>query len=187
MHIGFLEDWKIRIRALSRSRQGLFLMALVCFLEPIFLPMIPEIMIAPIMIARKSEAMMVWVVALAATLCGVVVAYTVAGFAGKILILYLGQSGLYLYETGLGYLEQYGFFLPLIGSFTPFPLKVIVWTCGLTHFNFAILLSGIFMGRAARYGLIPLLQKTHANKDRIRIQFNPRRKVRAAFFRKENA
>jgi len=149
--------------------------------------MIPEIMITPIMLARKSEWAMVLFAALGSTLFGVVVAYAIAGFAGKILLAYFGQSALYLYETCLGYLQEYGFFLPLVGSFTPFPLKVIVWTCGLTHFNFFILFSGIAIGRAARYCAVPLMQKTHANRERIRIGFNPRRKVRVNFSRSEKA
>ena len=183
----FLNDWKMKIQKLSKSRKGLALMAAICFLEPIFLPLIPELVIAPVLIARKTEWMKILCIAIFSTIVGTIVTYIIAGFAGKLLLAYMGESALYLYDKGLSYLHEYGFFLPLIGSFTPFPLKVITWTCGITGFSFPILLLGIFVGRLARYSLIVILQKTHANKERIHIKFNPRRKVISNGFREEQA
>jgi len=183
----FLNDWKIQIKKLSKSRKGLALMAIICFLEPIFLPIIPELIIAPILIARKSEWPKILLIAISATVLGTIVTYSLAGLAGNVVLTYMSASTASLYESGLLYLHKYGFLLPLIGSFTPFPLKVITWTCGITRFNGFVLISGVFLGRLARYSLIVLLQKTHAHKDRIRIKFNPRRMVISKSFREERA
>lgn len=180
----FLSSWTAKITRLSKSPQGLVLMAFICFLEPIFLPMIPELVIAPVLFARPSEWLKVIIVAWLSTLAGAVTAYLLAGMAGKLLLGFFGASGLYIYETGLSYLHRYGFFLPILGSVTPFPLKVITWTCGLTHFSFLIFFSGIAIGRIARYSLVILLNRTHI-RHKSRIIFNPRREVQSLFPKKQ--
>jgi len=79
-------------------------------------------------------------------------------FLGQVFITsLLGESGTELYSAGLGYIHKYGALLPFIGSFLPFPLKIISWICGLTHFKLWVLLGGIFLGRSLRYSAMLLI------------------------------
>jgi membrane protein YqaA with SNARE-associated domain len=172
----FFDKWKKNIHRLVKSKQGLVIMAAICFMEPVFLPMFPELVIAPVMLARKKEWVKVLCVALLGTTCGSILTYVIAGLIGKILLVYAGGNLMYLYETGLEYLHTYGFFLPFIGSLTPFPLKIITWTCGLTKFHFFIYICGIFFGRLLRYSLIMILQKTHSHKNKIKSHYLSRGK-----------
>lgn len=156
--ISFLNDIKIKLGRLARSRQGLYLMATICFIEPIFLPMIPELIIGPMLLARRNERLKVIFLALTGTLLGSLVTYAIGYFLGKILVSWLAFFSLEkIYYMGLNYLEKYGLFLPFIMSVTPLPLKIVTWSCGIARFNILIYGLGILIGRLLRYSWMLLI------------------------------
>jgi membrane protein YqaA with SNARE-associated domain len=159
-----LENIKKNIERIAKSPKGLIAMCTICFLEPIILPIFPEIALAPVLIARKDERIKILLIALLCTLMGSLSAYTMGYFLGNVIIGALGNTALDLYMKGRAYLHYYGLFLPLIGSMLPFPLKVISWTCGLSHFNLFIFVGAIFLGRLVRYSLIFLINKIPTKK-----------------------
>lgn len=144
---------KMKMSLVAKTKKAIGLMMMICFIEPIFLPMIPELILTPILLAQKDRAFRIILLALLANILGSIFAYSSAYFAGKMLLTYSGDFIISLFEKGQTYLVYYGFFLPFLGSFTPFPLKVITWTCGLTHFDFLSFIIGISGGRFLRYGL----------------------------------
>ncbi len=157
---------KTRMSLIAKTKKAIGLMMMICFIEPIFLPMIPELILTPIILAQKDRALKIIVLALVANTLGAIFAYSTAYFAGQILLTYSGEFILSLYAQGKTHLLHYGFFLPFLGSFTPFPLKVITWTCGLTRFHFFYFISGVAGGRTLRYALNLIFLRNKNNIDR---------------------
>jgi len=162
--IEWFEHIKKNMKKVAQSPKGFMVMCIICFLEPIILPIFPELVLAPVLLARKKERFKIVFSALVCTLLGALLAYTIGYYLGKVLISHLGEHASSLYMKGQLYLNYYGAFLPLIGSVLPFPLKVISWTCGLTHFNVIIFMSAVAVGRLARYSLLLLLNKIPSKK-----------------------
>lgn len=163
-NISFFSEIKSKLGSLARSPQGLYLMTAICFIEPIFLPMIPELVVGPMLLARRNERLKVIVMALIGTLLGSLVTYAIGYFLGKILVSWLAFFSLEkIYYMGLTYLEKYGIFLPFIMSVTPLPLKMVTWSCGIARFNILIYALGILSGRLLRYSWMLLIsgEKKH--------------------------
>ena len=162
--IEWFEHIKKNMTKVAKSPKGFMVMCMICFLEPIILPILPELVLAPVLLARRKERFKIIFVALICTLLGALLAYTMGYYLGKVLINNLGEHASALYMKGKVYLNYYGVFLPFIGSVLPFPLKVISWTCGLSHFNLVIFMGAVAVGRLARYSLLLLLNKIPSKK-----------------------
>lgn len=157
-NFSFFNEIKNKLTKLARSGAGLYLMALICFCEPIFLPMIPELVIGPMLLARRNERLKILLLALLSTLIGSFVTYGIGYFLGKILVSWLAEHSLdHFYYLGLSYLEKYGVFLPFLMSLTPLPLKMVTWSCGIARFNIIIYSAGIILGRLLRYSWMLLI------------------------------
>jgi membrane protein YqaA with SNARE-associated domain len=163
MTIDWLKNTKNNIERIAQSPRGLVLLCTICFLEPIILPIFPELILAPVLLSRKKEQLKVLVIALCCTFLGAMTAYTIGYYLGKLVLGYLGSAA-DLYVKGRAYLHYYGIFLPFIGSMMPLPLKVISWTCGLSHFNVFIFASAVFLGRLFRYSALLLVPQIHKKK-----------------------
>lgn len=169
----FPNKLKSKLGKIARSPQGLFFMVLVCFLEPIFLPIIPEFFVSPILIARRHEPVKIMLCALLGTLFGALLTYGLGYCLGKALISWLASFSWLerfciedLYYSGLGYLDKYGTFLPFVISLTPLPLKMVTWTCGVARFNVVVYSVGIISGRLIRYSAIFLLPSNKGSQAR---------------------
>lgn len=142
-----------RLKAATRHRLAEPILALLCFLEAMILPIFPEIMLAPMIIADRLRA---WRLAAICTISSVTGG--LAGYAiGYFLFDTVGRAIIDFYGAGEGFasltqsFNDNGPVMILIGALSPIPYKVITITSGVAGLDlWTFVLFGL-LGRGIRY------------------------------------
>ncbi len=151
-----LYNWTLR---LAGHRHAMRSMAAISFAESSFFPIPPDVMIVPMMLARRDKAYLIAAVCAVASVAGAVVGYGI----GYFLYESLGQWLINLYglqdsvEQFRAWYREWGAAIILIKGLTPIPFKLVTIASGLAEFNFALFLITALITRAARFFLIAAL------------------------------
>lgn len=142
-----------RLKQATRHRLAEPILALLCFLEAMILPIFPEIMLAPMIVADRRRA---WRLAAICTVSSVI-----GGLAGYAIGYYLfdtvGRAIIDLYGAGDGFaslkqsFNSNGPLMILIGAISPIPYKVITITSGVAGLDLWTFIFYGLLGRGARY------------------------------------
>jgi membrane protein YqaA with SNARE-associated domain len=148
-----LYDWLID---LSQSAHAPYALAAVAFAESSFFPIPPDVILAPMSLAKPRLA---WRYALIATLASVLGG--VLGYAiGALLYDTLGRwlIGVYGYGDRVAALRQayanWGALVILIKGVTPIPFKLVTIVSGLLGYNFGLFVALSVLTRGARFFLL---------------------------------
>ncbi|MHC5655335.1 YqaA family protein [Stappia sp.] len=148
-----LYDWTM---SLASGRRAPLALGAVSFAESSFFPIPPDILLIPMVIARRGKAFAY------AALCTVTsVVGGAAGYAiGAFLFLQLAEPILDFY----GYLDKfelfreqfndYGAWIVFIAGVTPFPYKVITIASGATGLDFAVFMLASVFARGLRFFIV---------------------------------
>jgi membrane protein YqaA with SNARE-associated domain len=133
----------------------------VSFAESSFFPIPPDVMVVPMVLARRDQAYLIATVCTVASVLGGIFGYAI----GYYLMESVGQWLVQLYhmETKIealrhGY-DQYGAAIILLKGLTPIPFKLVTIASGLFHFNFPLFVILATITRAARFFIIAALLK----------------------------
>ena len=142
-----------RLKLATRHRLAEPILALLCFLEAMILPIFPEIMLAPMIVADRTRA---WRLAAICTVSSVVGG--LAGYAiGFFLFDTVGRAIIDFYGAGDGFnslkqsFNDNGPLMILIGAISPIPYKVITITSGVAGLDLWTFIVYGLVGRALRY------------------------------------
>jgi len=146
-------DWMMRSAAHEKAPQALFWVA---FVESSIFPIPPDVMLIPMVLARRAQA---WVYATICTIGSVIGG--VAGYAiGYFLFEYIGQPILRLYGYGDSFQDiarwfnEWGVWILLIKGMTPFPYKVLTIAAGAFHMSIVPFIVASIAARAMRFFLV---------------------------------
>lgn len=153
-----LYDWTLR---LAGHRHADRYMAAVSFAESSFFPIPPDVMLVPMILARREQAYRIAAICTIASVIGGIVGYGIGYFlyesVGKWLL------GVYHLEgkvAGLKALyDQYGAAVILIKGLTPIPFKLVTIASGIFTFNFPLFVLLASITRGARFFLVAYLLK----------------------------
>ncbi len=153
-----------RVMALSATRWATPALAVVSFAEASFFPIIPEVMLGPMVLARQERA---WWYALVCTVASVVGG--LFGYGIGVFLQPLGEWLLRVFGHGQG-MEAYrswfaanGFWVILIKGFTPIPFKLVTIASGIARFNLGLFVLAAAITRGGRFFLgAALLQHPQA-------------------------
>ncbi|MBL25976.1 MAG: cytochrome B [Rhodospirillaceae bacterium] len=142
--------------ALAGHRHALPALAGVSFVESSVFPIPPDIMLIPMVLARRERA---WLIATVCTIASVLGG--LAGYAiGWGLWETLGQPILEFYHATeqfarfqAGY-NEWGAWIVLFAGVTPFPYKVITIASGVTGLNLATFIIASVVARSLRFFVI---------------------------------
>jgi len=146
----------------SHKRSKIFL-AIVSFMESSFFPIPPDVMIVPMVIAKKKDYLKIFIVAtLFSTLGGVL------GYFIGLYFVDIGMSviAIYNYEDKVLNLKDNltsgaGLYIWLatlfLAGFTPLPFKVFTITSGIIGFNLFIFLIICLISRGLRFFIVSYL------------------------------
>ncbi|WEK03559.1 MAG: DedA family protein [Candidatus Devosia phytovorans] len=142
-----------RLKLATKHRLAEPILALLCFLEAMILPIFPEIMLAPMIVADRTRA---WRLAAICTVASVVGG--LAGYAiGFFLFDTVGKAIIDFYGAGDGFnslkqsFNDNGPLMIIIGAISPIPYKVITITSGVAGLDlFTFVFYGL-IGRGLRY------------------------------------
>lgn len=150
-------DW---VMGLAASRHAPLSLFAVSFAESSFFPIPPDVMLAPMCLAKPDKA---WRYALICTIASVL-----GGCLGYAIGFFLRDFGLWMMAaTGhSGGLEQfqcwygkYGVWVILAKGLTPIPYKLVTIASGLAAFSFPMFIAASVITRAARFFLVAFIIK----------------------------
>lgn len=155
-----LYDWTLR---LASHRHAIRWMAVISFCESSFFPIPPDVMVVPMVLARRDQAYLIATVCTISSVLGGMLGYAIGMFlydsVGQWLIAVYGMA-----EGIEGFRETYrewGALIILIKGFTPIPFKLVTIASGIAAFSFPVFVAASIVTRGARFFLIAWLLRRY--------------------------
>lgn len=125
------------------------------FAESTFFPIPPDVMLAPMTLARPERGWTYAGLCTMASVLGGILGYLIGAFAFQALEPYLIQWG-YADELARAadYFERYGFWFILVAGFSPIPYKVFTISAGVVGMPWLSFCVGSLLGRGGRFFLV---------------------------------
>ena len=148
---------------LAGHKSSKFYLALISFAESSFFPVPPDIMIVPMVIAKKNDYLKIFLIATFSSAVGGLLGYFIGSF---FLDLAMGVIEFYGYEEKVISLKENlssgnNFILFLgtlfLAGFTPLPFKVFTITSGIIGFNIFIFFIVCLVSRGLRFFVVSYL------------------------------
>ena len=140
-----------RVFDLARSRHATKALAVVSFAESSVFPIPPDVMLAPMILARPDRAYFYAGVCTLASVLGGILGYAIGDFLtdlGLAMMRLLGHSdGLAQFRA---WFDQWGLWVILIKGLTPIPYKLVTIASGLAHFSFPVFVAASVVTRSGR-------------------------------------
>ena len=148
---------------LAAHKSSKFFLALISFAESSFFPIPPDILIVPMVIAKKNDYIKIFIIATLFSALGGLFGYFIGSvfleLAMKVIEFYGYEENVFDLQTKLS--EKGGLFLWLgilfIAGFTPLPFKVFTITSGIINFNIFIFFFICLIARGLRFFIIAFL------------------------------
>ena len=148
---------------LAAHKSSKFFLALISFAESSFFPIPPDILIVPMVIAKKNDYIKIFIIATLFSALGGLFGYFIGSvfleLALKVVEFYGYEENVFDLQTKLS--EKGGLFLWLgilfVAGFTPLPFKVFTITSGIINFNIFIFFFICLISRGLRFFIIAFL------------------------------
>ena len=147
-----------------------FTLAIVSFIESSFFPIPPDVMIIPMVIAKKQHFVKIALIATTFSVLGGLFGYLIGyiffneiGF--KIFEIYGYENVDVLkdmFSTKGGMLSWFG--LLFTAGFTPLPFKILTITSGFIHYNIFVFILTCVITRGLRFFLVAFLTNKYGLK-----------------------
>ena len=148
-----------RTLAIAAHRHAMAAMALISFAESSFLPLPPDFLLVPMILAQPRRA---WLIALICTITSVVGGYV--GYAiGYFLFDAIGLPVLAFYhmmdkyEAFKAAFAEWGAWIIVIKGLTPIPFKLVTIASGAAQFNLVPFTLASLVSRSLRFFLLAAL------------------------------
>ena len=148
---------------LAGHKNSNFYLGLVSFIESSFFPIPPDVMIVPMVIAKKKEFIKIFLIASIFSVLGGILGYLI-GYLFFDLAMYVIE--LYNYEDkvenlksnmskGSGFLAWLS--ILFLAGFTPLPYKAFTISSGLIAFNLPVFIIVSLVSRSLRFFIVAFL------------------------------
>lgn len=146
----------ISVSASPRAPAGL---SILSFVESFILPFPPpDVMLAPMSLARPERAMYFATITLIASVLGGLVGYLIGVFGFDLVEPYIVEWGyMPAFEKATNWFAQWGFWAVLVAGFSPVPYKIFTISAGVLSLALVPFLLASLIGRGARFFLVALL------------------------------
>ena len=154
----FLYNWTLE---LANNPRAIWLLGFVSFIEAIFFPIPPDILLIPMILANIQKAWFYAFVATITSVMGGLVGYAVGFLAyseiAEPLLISLGkQSAMSLFSNSI---NENGFLIVLTAGISQIPFKVVSIMSGFTQMPLLVFLVSAMLGRATRFFVVATLLK----------------------------
>ncbi|MCD8547264.1 MAG: DedA family protein [Aeromonadaceae bacterium] len=150
-----------KVMGWSAHRHAPYYLMANSFAESVFWPIPPDVMLAPMALARPAKA---WHFALIASL-----ASTLGGLAGYLLGYWLFDLAVQPMIQAFGYQDNFeliqqwfarwDFWIVFLAGFSPIPYKLFTVTAGMLHMALLPFMLASVISRSARFFLVAALMK----------------------------
>lgn len=151
-------DWVLRM---AHHRHALRSLAVVSFAESSFFPIPPDVMMVPMVLARRDQAYKIAAVCTAASVVGGMFGYAIGYFLTDLAhqVLEFFRHG--AFEDFTAAYNKYGWALILAKGLTPIPFKLVTIASGLSHYPFGLFVVLATITRGIRFFLVAALLKRY--------------------------
>ena len=151
--------------AWARHPRAPWYLAVLSFVEAIIFPIMPEVMLVPMCVAKPRRAFWFAALSLAGSMVGAVVGYFLGHYAfealkpmfGAIGMLHGIESGIAIVQAKMAESPWAVFTFLVLGGFMPIPMKVFTWASGIVGVPMLPYLASMAIGRAKRVFLLALV------------------------------
>ncbi|MGB7287890.1 MAG: YqaA family protein [Salaquimonas sp.] len=151
-----LYDWVLSLAAHPKATWGLFG---VSFAESSFFPIPPDIMLIPMVLAKKAKWFFLGSVCLAGSILGAYVGYFIGAELfdriGRPILAFYGKEN--SFQSVADWYNTWGGWGVLFAAVTPFPYKVLTIFSGATGLNLVTFTVVSIIGRGLRFYLVSYL------------------------------
>jgi membrane protein YqaA with SNARE-associated domain len=155
---------------LARHRLSKYFLAFISFIESSFFPIPPDVMIAPMVVAKKEDYLKIFLIATFFSVLGGVLGYFFGSFflnySMSIIEFYGYEEKVFSLQEKLSSGEGIMFWLAtlFLAGFTPLPFKVFTITSGIIGFNILIFVVVCLISRGLRFFLVSYLSMKFGEK-----------------------
>ena len=149
--------------ALAAHKSAKVFLAIVSFVESSFFPIPPDVMIVPMVIAKKNDYLKIFLIATLFSTLGGILGYFIGSY---FLDFGISVVSFYGYEEKVlsvknSLTKGTGFYIWLatlfLAGFTPLPFKVFTITSGMIGFNLFVFLLICLFSRGLRFFIVSYL------------------------------
>ncbi len=145
-----------RVIAWSAHRHAPRYLAALSFAESSFFPVPPDVMLAPMVMARPRRWVVYALVATVASVVGGVAGYAIGALALDLVQPWLAQHA-EQYATVRDWFARYGVWVVFAAGFSPIPYKLFTITSGALAMPLLPFVLASFVGRGGRFFLVAAL------------------------------
>ncbi|MCW5759705.1 MAG: DedA family protein, partial [Phenylobacterium sp.] len=150
-------EWTMR---LAGSRHAPASLAAVSFAESSFFPIPPDVMLAPMVLARREKAFVYAAICTAASVAGGLLGYAIGVWLEPLGLVILRLFG---HPEGQAefqkWFDQWGLAVILIKGATPIPYKLVTITAGLARFDLFTFIWASVLTRGVRFFAVAAILK----------------------------
>lgn len=131
-------------------------LALLTFAESVFFPIPPDVMLAPMVLARPKKAWFLASLTTAASVLGGIAGYLLGVFLYEPVVLPFVEMMQYQdkLDAIIEYFNKYGVWVVFLAGFTPIPYKLFTVSAGMLSMAFLPFLVASAVGRGMRFFLV---------------------------------
>ncbi len=138
---------------MAEHPKAVWVLSAVSFAESSFFPLPPDIMLIPMVLARRARAFIYASFASVASVLGGVLGYAIGYFLfdtiGKPVLDFYGYGG--KFASFATQYNEWGAWIVLMAGLTPFPYKVITIASGVTGLGFPVFMMASIVARSIRF------------------------------------
>ena len=144
-----------RVLAWSAHPHAKWYLGGLSFAESSFFPIPPDVMLAPMTLARPDQGMRYALITTVMSVLGGIAGYLIGMFALELIEPLLLEFGYWDgYLRARAWFEDWGFWAIFVAGFSPIPYKVFTIAAGALRMNLPLFILASALGRGARFFLV---------------------------------
>lgn len=155
MALKLFEPLYERVMGWSRHRHAERYLGGLSFAESSFFPIPPDVMLAPMVLARRDRWIRLAAITTICSVLGGIAGYAIGYGLFDALEPWLRESHYWgAYETSRQWFDDYGVWIVFIAGFSPIPYKIFTVAAGVALLNLPAFIIASLLGRAGRFFLV---------------------------------
>ena len=154
-----------RVMEWSRHRHAEWYLGAMSFAESSFFPIPVDVMLAPMVLARRDRWIRLAANATIFSVLGGIAGYAIGYGLFDVIEPWLRESHYWgAYQTSRAWFDDYGVWIVFVAGFSPIPYKVFTIAAGVAMLNLPGFILASIIGRAGRFFLVAGLVRAGGQK-----------------------
>jgi len=143
----------------AQHRYATWILAAIAFADSSFLPLMPDVLLVPMALARPNDVWRLSIVCTVASALGAFVGYLIGyelwSLIGEPLVEFYGRAE--AFATYQRLVEEWGVWIVIGKAFTPIPFKFMAIAAGVAQMNPIVFMVAAVIGRALHFAMVAVL------------------------------